>query len=321
MNRKSVWISWEWQRRSVVLADEFSCELFIYNKKFKNKISRYFSSIVATYNFVKKRNPEIIFCQNPSLILAVFLCILKNYYKYKLIVDRHSNFMLGASDSLKKRVFLLLSNYTIRSADVTIVTNRELIDNYINNAKGNGYILPDKIPNLKSIKQSVVDSSKKNVLFVTSFSVDEPISEFFQAIDNFDDNYFFYISGNYHNYKSIPLDGRNFKLTGFIGEEDYIALMSAVDVVVVLTKHDSTLTCGAYEAISLGKPMILSGTSAITAYFKKGAIYTDNSAESIRRSLIDVFCSYDALHRDVVALKYDLSQQWDTDFRRLVDSL
>ena len=63
----------------------------------------------------------------------------------------------------------------------------------------------------------------------------------------------------------------NIILTGYLPDDEYIALLKSADVIIVLTSQDHTLTCGSYESIVLGKPMVLTDTEAIKNHFNKGS--------------------------------------------------
>ncbi|GAB6909884.1 hypothetical protein JCM12296A_57320 [Desulfosarcina cetonica] len=223
--------------------------------------------------------------------------------------------MFNQPMSLKKKIFYLLSDFTIRKADLTIVTNLSILEKYIVPSGGIGIILPDKIPHLNGKKCRCIDKNKNNVLFITSFGRDEPIEEFLKAIKDIDKNFFFYISGNYKKYsKYITREGLNYKFTGFLKDEDFISLLSSIDAVMVLTKHENTLTCGAYEALSFGKPMILSETNTIKSYFNKGAVYTNNSPRSIRSCVNELFKDFENLSKQAIILRKEIDKEWNSKF-------
>ena len=67
--------------------------------------------------------------------------------------------------------------------------------------------------------------------------------------------------------------GPNVELTGFVADEDYAALLVRADAVVVLTTREDTLLSGAWEAIALGRPLVLSDTAALRGTFEVGPAY------------------------------------------------
>jgi hypothetical protein len=47
--------------------------------------------------------------------------------------------------------------------------------------------------------------------------------------------------------------------------------------------------CGAYEALAARKPLILSRTEALASYFGEAAVFTDNTSDAIRESVVSAF--------------------------------
>jgi hypothetical protein len=222
-----IWITWERQRRSLVLAEQFNAKLFVFDDIFRNDLFRYLVLSFCTLKLLFCEKPKYVFCQNPSLILACLLCLVKNVFGYVLIVDRHSNFRFGKQKNIVGYIFHSLSNYTIRNANITIVTNNYLCE-LVSQKGGTGAILEDKLPDLKlGIPKEL--KGKINVVFVSSFSRDEPVDEVIYSFEGLDD-YFLYITGNYKKHskynelaKTLP---KNIIFTGFLEEFEYQSLLT-----------------------------------------------------------------------------------------------
>mgnify|MGYP005857734897 CR=1 FL=1 len=226
--------------------------------------------------------------------------------------------MFSYSDTILKKIFNILSDYTIRSSDLTVVTNDFLCKDYIKKITDSCFVLPDKIPELKTNQSYQLDSNKINFVFITSFGRDEPIGEFLSAISELQDSYFFYITGNYKkNIESLAPKGRNYLINSFIDDDKYIALLKSCDATVVLTKHEYTLTCGAYESLFFEKPMILSNTKTIRGYFSKGCVYTDSDSNSIKEAIVNLDKNFEAIHLHLLNLKKELYKSWQIDFENL----
>ena len=88
-----LWIAWESQRRSIELARKFNCVLYIFEYE---GYLRYPKCILKTLLILKKLKPEILFVQNPSMVLAALACSYKILSGVFLVVDRHSNCLLNA---------------------------------------------------------------------------------------------------------------------------------------------------------------------------------------------------------------------------------
>jgi glycosyltransferase involved in cell wall biosynthesis len=257
--------------------------------------------------------PAVVIAQNPSLALTVLCCVLKPLVRYFLAVDRHSNFKLDSlnSASPKMRLFHILSRWSLRKADVTFVTNenlRRLVEKW----GGRGVVLPDRLPCLETGESWQYSGTAPFVaVFIAGYDDDEPLAEVLEAARQVSDLFHLYITGNYKRAGIVPsIIDKNINFTGFLSDGMYVALLARADLIIVLTSEQDLLNCGAYEAVVLGKPMLLSNSEAIRAYFDSGAIYVDNSTKEI----CDAFKLFPArqkqLRTEVQELRVRLERDW-----------
>lgn len=317
--RNTIWITWEQQRRT----DELSKALHVHLFKFINnnpRIVRYIILSLKTIKTLYTEKPKRIIVQNPSIILAFLVCILKKIFGYQVIVDRHSNFYIPSlnSNRIKARLFQFFSTYSIGNAELTIITNHHL-KNLVENMGGNGFVLQDKLPSLTRFNILPL-KGKYNLVCICSFnSNDEPFLEVIEAAKMISTDICIYITGNYKKEcsnldKKIP---DNIRLTGFLAEEKFQSLLFSCDIVIALTTKKHTLLCSAYEAVSINKPIILSQTSELVDYFYKGAIYTNNNALEIAEAIKEAILKIGLLKTQINDLKYELDKKWNIKFLEL----
>lgn len=281
---KSIWITWEIHRRSRTLAEHFQFRLYELPSEHKGFL-RYAVCIQKTFSILKQERPHILVVQNPSIFLPLFALAVKPWFGYKLIVDRHTNFKFDRRHSPQPKwiLFRCINRVTTRYADLTVVTNRGL-RRIVRSLGGEAFVLPDKLPELKAQRlPSRYNSTHNNgtILFVCSFSTDEPIDEVIEAFSGQNDDFVLYITGNWKKrFTEAEIKELSPKVvfTGFIDDNDFISLMAHVDGVIVLTKKEFILNCGAYEALSLNKPLLLSNTISLRSYFRNLAVYTNVSS-------------------------------------------
>lgn len=324
-NENIVWITWEPHRRTSVLAKELGARLCIINESSllcKIRFIRYLILSIRTVGYLFKKRPRVLIVQNPSIILAFVACIFRGCFKYILIVDRHSNFKLQNTAGLLMYFFHFLSKFTVKIADITIVTNHYLAE-IVNKWGGKAFVLPDKIPEL-SLANPIQLDGQTNVVYVCSFSKDEPVEEVIDAFGRMED-VFLYITGSYNSLLGRNIkkscNFSNIKFSGFLDERSYQSLMISADLVLVLTKQEHTLTCGAYESIALSKPMVLSNTNTIRGYFSKGAVYCDPNPVTITAAIRQALNTVEKLQEEVNQLKEELNMQWEKDFLRFVNEI
>ena len=318
MNHK-IWIAWERQRRSIELAKATDSELIVIEYC---GFFRYIKCLIKTFLIVKRKKPEILFIQNPSIILAFFsTCFLRLIFSIPVVVDRHSNFLLTPKKRflLVEYLFNFLSYLTIRHADLTIVTNENLA-HVIRVLGGKPFVLPDKIPLLVKGSKDYLKGGKK-LLAISSFAEDEPIQELISAFSKEEMGSFsLYISGNSKKCKIHHKIPKNVFLTGFLSEDNFVELLFEVDAVIVLTKMEYTLLCGCYEAISAEKPLITSKTAVLEALFT-GALFVKNDPDSISDGVQKLFLKFLEYKLNSLNMKKELNQKWNEKFETLSNIL
>lgn len=327
-NVRQAWISWENHRRSRELAKAFNAPfvpLTINAPRWK----RYPYLTCKTLSYLFKRKIDIMYCQNPSVVLATLLVLLKPILNYKLVVDRHSNFKFEyqSSRKLKWRLFHWLSRYTVNKADLTIVTNDHL-KKICESFGGTAFVLPDKLPNMSNYDPNnapdYFDSGANmvHVMVVCTFNEDEPIDEITKSLVGLPDTYRLYLTGNYRKRfnedERAELSKSGVVLTGFLSESDYQNLMKHSDAVLVLTKKEYILNCGAYEAISLRKPYIVSDTNALREYFRRGCVYVKPLAKDIAKGLEYAANNKQAMIDEVIDFIPEIEADWNEKFDDIV---
>src|SRR6185437_10192477 len=104
---------------------------------------RYLLLGARTLRLFVRRQPDVVVVQNPSLMLAAFALVLRRVLRYRLIVDAHNEAVQPFKN--RQRWFAWLSRCVVRGADLTIVTNRHLAEQVVQQG-GRPFILPDRVP-------------------------------------------------------------------------------------------------------------------------------------------------------------------------------
>lgn len=299
-NLRRIWIAWETQRRTITLSERVRAELHILDLEHLGWW-RYPLSLFRTARLLLGNRGGVVFVQNPSMVLAVFAGFCKRLFGYTLVVDRHSNFLQGTEyiRAWKRCILLWMSRYSLRKADLTIVTNSDVEGRFVRGI-GTGFILPDPYPDLPfPDRPHRPGTGELRVLFVSSWETDEPILEVMEVCRLLGERIKVFISGRMKESYASAVEAKpdNFILTGFLTDAAYFELMESVDCVLAVTRWPGTLCCGAYEGVAMGKPLILNNEQVTKDYFSAGARYTSTSVSDLRTQL-----SYVADHREEMAV-------------------
>lgn len=309
-------VSWFEHRRTRELCTGLGIELVLIETTYRG-LRRYLLLTARTIALLVRQRPGVLLAQNPSLILGALCVVLRGALGYRLIVDAHNEAVEPHENP--QPWIRWLSRWVIRRADLTIVTNRQLAE-LVRKQQGKPFVLPDRIP---APAPGVVRplGAGFNVVLIATFARDEPIAEIFEAARGGELELF--VTGNPQKLRAdvAARAPPNVRFTGFLAEADYWSLLRAADAVVDLTLKPDCLVCGAYEALAVGKPMLLSNNSASVELFGEGALFTDNTVEDIR-------CSIERLKRDRVRLganallkRNELAAAWSLRAHGLADIL
>lgn len=322
ISKQTIWITWEDHRRSRELSRALDAKYALLFYK-GSPLVRYVVLSIKTLRLLSQEKPTVVFCQNPSQVLAALLCILKSIFSYVLVVDRHTNFKLHTVNSKNPKwvIFHALSRYSIRRADRTIVTNTPLAD-VVSGLGGRAIVLPDKLPELKYLNKTSL-KGRINFMFICTFSADEPVQEVCEVFSRLPNDYCLYITGNFKKYKDWEsLRGiSNIVLLGYLPEKAYQEYLYSCDVTIVLTGQQMTLNCGSYESIVAGKPQIVAESEVIRDYFNLGAIYTELTISSIRNAVLESVRNSDDLRKQVALLRSAIEVRWTKIFEKFKSDL
>jgi len=319
INNTIVWLAWERHRRTIELCRYLGITPIILESSLPRLFKHpYF--FARTLGYILIRRPEILIVQNPSIVLTLLGCVLHRLLGFFFVVDAHNGGIIP--DSTIGSNYFWIYRLWQKEADLTIVTNRFMAAIVVENG-GKTFILPDKLPEYRSNCAEFDVKGRINILCVSTFDIDEPYREVFEAAKELPDDYLIYMTGNYDKIDS-NLPGKcpkQIRLTGFLSEKDYWDLLNSVDFVIDLTFRENCLVCGAYEAVSQRKPLILSDTSMLKEYFARGALFTKNESKSISRTILIAANRLEELQLEVKEGGDVLGKEWAKMGEKLVQIL
>jgi hypothetical protein len=145
--QRSIWITWEKQRRNRSMAASVGATLHELEYR-GNALARYCVLIFRTIRLVRGAKPDLIFFQNPSLVLAALMAGLKTLgvIRCKTIGDFHN-----AGVHPPTATFLV--PWIVRHCDLVLVSNSNLAP-AIEAAGGRCLAMPDPLPSMEVTSDS-----------------------------------------------------------------------------------------------------------------------------------------------------------------------
>lgn len=275
-----VWIDWGHHLRTNTLAARLNLpveEILVPG----GRLRRYLVSAVRTWVTLRRLRPNVVLATNPSIVLALLLLILRRRLGFAVVSDAH---FLGVQTLTGAGAQQKLLDYCNKKNDLVIVTN-ESHAKHVASVGGRAFICPDPLPDLASFTQ-VVTVPRRSAFLICSFGEDEPYRQVFIAFQKLSaEGFVLHVSGNYRRAGVNPAEYPWVQFLGYIPQAVYYGYLRGCQVIVDLTTVDNCLLCGAYEALALRKPLVISRTSALESYFGEAAVFTANDAESIAAAI------------------------------------
>lgn len=313
-----IWVAWERHRRSRELARDLAVPLYDHDVRLP-RVLRHPYLAARTLCLLVRERPDGVVVQSPSFVLALLVSLARTLFGFALVVDAHNE---GVRPFSARLAWLApLYAFVHRRANRVVVTN-EALASIVAGDGGRPVVLEDKLPALGE-PPLVALRGRRNVVVVSTFAKDEPIEEILAAAPLLDGDTVLHVTGNPRRLDparaaALP---RNVVLTGFLPEEDYVALIRSAELVVDLTRLDDCLVCGAYEAVALGRPMVLTDNPSSRRYFRKGAVFTANEPRAIAEAITTALAERERLESDVADLRRELTTDWMGRRAALVASL
>jgi glycosyltransferase involved in cell wall biosynthesis len=273
---------------------------------------RYLVQAWQTWRVLRWERPDVVLVQNPPIFCALVAFLYARRYSAQYIIDSHT----GAFLSRKWRWSLGLHRMLSRGALVTIVHNthqEEIVRRW-----GCPYCVLAFVPGDYPAGEPFPLNGPFNVAVISSFLSDEPVDVILEAASRLPEARF-YLTGDSKRIAPRLLAEKpdNCCLTGYLPDEQYVGLLRSVDAVMTLTTSDHTLLMAAFEAVSLGKPLITSDWSILQNYFYQGTVHVSNTVEGVCEGVRQARRAQETLQKDILGLREQLLAEWKQGFLKL----
>lgn len=312
--KKILWVSWHEHRRTTSITEALGAELVIINLDYRTRIVRYIIGTVKTWRLFKKKQPSSVIVQNPSFMLAFIAVLWKPYFHYTIGVDTHNS---GFGLHRKNPVLHWILKYIQTNSDFVIAHNNH-IHSLVADESKKVVVIPDPVPIIPEVPPLNLKKQSK-ILFICSFSKDEPYREVVDAAKMVPGDCHIYITGHYENHIDPEIIPPNVSLLGWVSLEKYNALLKTVDVIMALTNREACLLCGAYEAVAVRCPLITSNTDVLRSHFNKGVVYTGHSPEELAGAINIALRDKHKFIEEIGQLDKALRAHWETHKVQLLD--
>jgi glycosyltransferase involved in cell wall biosynthesis len=249
-------------------------------------------------------------------VLAVLTRRLFGYY---LVVDAHNE---GVRPFHRPGALVRwFTRGVLKRADATIVTNAALVQD-VAAAGGRPLVLPDRLPEPPPLplKHEITDDAP-HVVVIATFWGDEPIAAIIEAAATMPEVRFAF-TGDARKFDKTGTElPPNVRLTGFLPDSAFWQLLAQAVVVCDLTLKSDCLVCGAYEALAVGKPMVLSDNPATRESFGPAAVLTGSAPDEIAQAVATAIQQRERLEANARDLREAFRTSWRTQAAATWDAI
>jgi glycosyltransferase involved in cell wall biosynthesis len=314
---KRIFIVWAgYHRRSDLLAQHFGATIhYVYYGRMGQLLQapvRYLVQAWRTWLILYRERPDIIFVQNPPIFAVLVASLYTRIFGGRYVIDSHTGAFLSPKWSWSVGLHRMLS----RGALTTIVHNESqgrLVQRW-----GCPYIVLAFTPGDYPAGESYPLGEKFNVAVICSFDADEPLEILFEAAGHLKEACF-YLTGDAQRIdrRLLMKKPENILLTGYLSYNSYIGLLRNTSAIMDLVNNEHTLLMGAFEAVSLGVPLIVSDWPLLRNYFSQGTVYTPNTVEGICEGVRRMRGGHAQFQRGILLLQEQLQVEWTHKFEEL----
>lgn len=305
-----VWLSWLDHQRTRGIAAAFGHEVKVWEYQSAG-LARHISLGWRTALWLARERPDAVIVQCPSIILALLALALRPILGFRVIVDAH-NEVVQNFNFPNSRIMGFAYRVALQRANLVIVTNPSLAKQ-VRIKGGRPAILPDAIVPRGAFARHT-HSVPFKVAVISTFAPDEPIDEIVGAARKLGAAYRFSMTGKLGDRarKIEASKPASLVLTGFLSDEDYWRLLEDSDLVVDLTLKPSCLVCGAYEALSIPRPLVLSDDAESRRWFGDAALYTANSTADLVEVVQSLASGYSEFATRQTEAISDIQLRWNS---------
>ncbi len=277
---------------------------------------KYPLQLLQTARILAARRPRIVFVQSPPSFAGWTAAAYSAATGAAVVIDAHS-------DAFERAIWTRpawITRWAARRAAAVLVTDEHWAD-VVRRWGGHPIVVSNVPTHLEPGSPPPLDEIRPNVAVVNTWAPDEPLREVLAAAEAMPE-VAFHVTGRSDRMAELarPIP-ENVRFSGFLDEPTYLGLLAAADAVVCLTNRDHTMQNGAAEALTLGTPILTSDWPILRAYFSRGTVHVDNTAQSIAAGLRRLLSERDAHRSAILELRAEQRASWDGTRERLIQHI
>ena len=309
-------VAWDnYQGRTQALAAALGGRAWYIRSRPKHKAFlpvRYLVDSIRMWALLRRHRPAVLIVITPPVVAPLVAWLWCSTHRCRLVVDCHT----GAFHSWKWRWSARLLRPVCQKAAAALVHTLE--DEELVAAWGaSALLVPDDLPDPR---QAAAPPTAAGLRVVVAGSLDgnEPVAEVVEATRLVPDVEF-RLPGDEQRVPLSVRQGapRNATFTGWLDYPTFLGELLAANVVAVFSTDPHIMNRAAFEAVGLGRPLVLSDLPGLRSRFGDAALFAPNDPRSMADVMLQALGRQDELAARSKALQAQLSAQHEQGLARL----
>src|SRR5215467_1096140 len=303
-------VAWAaFQPRTVTLARELEGEaVFVRSRGLGAEIPltpcRYVAQTISTWRLLQRRLPERVLVITPPVFAPLVGWLWCAVRRRPLVVDCHT----GAFHSPKWAWARPIHRWLLRRASAVLAHTDQALT-LVREWGAAGLLMPDDVPEPGDAPPRE-EPERPTVLVAGSFDDNEPVAEVIEAARLLPEMEL-RLTGDPDRLppalrRSAPV---NAVFTGFLPYRVFLGEMAAAHVVAAFSTDPQIMNRAAFEAVGLGRPLVLTELAGLRSRFGEAAAFSPNDPQAMAEALRAAYRDREALARRSAALAVALRSQ------------
>jgi glycosyltransferase involved in cell wall biosynthesis len=277
---------------------------------------RYLAAALRTWRALEGKRPAYVVVITPPAFAPVVAYVWCGLRRRPLVVDCHTD----TFHSGRWRWARLLHRWLLRRSRAALVHTEEALV-IVRDWGAPGLLLPDDLPEPSQAERRP-RSIRPTVLVAGSLDPNEPTREVMEAAVLVPEMEF-RVTGDPRRLPASVRDTipQNVVLTGFLPYPAFLAEMRAADVVAVFSTDPHIMNRAAFEAVGLGRALVLSDIEGLRRRFGSAALFSANRPATMAGVIREALVRRVVLEKQSCALARELRRQHLSALDRLRDLL
>jgi glycosyltransferase involved in cell wall biosynthesis len=316
-------LAWtRFQPRTVALATALGGDARFFDDGFSGSslVARplaYLAKAARTWRELSHLNPKTVIVVTPPVFAPLTVWLWCLVHRRTFVVDCHT----GAFHSTRWAWARPIHRILLRRAKAVLLHTEEL-ETLVRSWGARAVLVPDDLPSVREA-QPQPPATRPRVVVAGSFDTNEPVADAIAAAR--------LLPGVDLRYTGDPelvaatvrgSAAENAVLTGYLPYPQFLGELLAADVVAVFSTDPRIMNRAAFEAVGLGRPLVLSDLPALKTRFGSAALFCANSPRSMAAAIEEALERKTELSRLSLALQARLQTQRDeaiANLRSMID--